>query len=216
MISLYSTPAIDLQAFNKTFLVAPPPPPPAAAPVRVISRPRHLLLVNSKLIAPVIIPKHVAILKEAPPLEPSAILSEQTGGVPGGVPGGRLGGVLGGILSGTRTMVPPPPPLPKALKQSGPIPVGGFVKPPQLIRDVTPSYPLLAREARIQGDVVLDAVLDKHGDVTQLQLVSGNALLVPAAMHAVEDWKYEPTLLDGQPVSVEMHITVQFRLGEEG
>ena len=78
-----------------------------------------------------------------------------------------------------------------------------------------PIYPALARDARIQGTVVMDSVIDANGNVTQLKLVSGHPLLVTAAFNAVQQWKYEPTRLNGVPVAVEMHVTVHFNLGSD-
>jgi protein TonB len=81
-----------------------------------------------------------------------------------------------------------------------------------LIQKVEPQYPTLARSARVQGDVVLSAVIDTNGQITNLQLVSGHPMLVPAAIAAVKQWRYKPYLLNGQPVEVETTITVIFSL----
>jgi protein TonB len=81
-----------------------------------------------------------------------------------------------------------------------------------LIQKVEPQYPPLARAARVQGDVVLSAVIDTNGQITNLQLVSGHPMLVPAAIAAVKQWRYKPYLLNGQPVEVETTITVIFSL----
>ena len=81
-----------------------------------------------------------------------------------------------------------------------------------LIQKVEPQYPTLARSARVQGDVVLSALIDTNGQITNLQLVSGHPMLVPAAIAAVKQWRYKPYLLNGQPVEVETTITVIFSL----
>ena len=81
---------------------------------------------------------------------------------------------------------------------------------PRLIRKIQPQYPELAKETRTQGVVVLDCVIDQQGNVTQMKLVSGHPLLVQAALNAVRQWKYQPTLLNGIPVAVEMEVTVKF------
>ena len=85
---------------------------------------------------------------------------------------------------------------------------------PRLIRKIEPVYPALAKTTRTQGAVVLDCIIDEHGNVTQMKLVSGHPLLVEAAFAAVQQWKYQPTLLNGTPVAVEMHVTVNFVLGD--
>jgi protein TonB len=81
-----------------------------------------------------------------------------------------------------------------------------------LIHRVEPPYPTLAQVARIQGDVVLQAIIDKDGNIQDLALVSGHPMLVKAAMEAVRQWRYHPYELNGQPVEVETTITVIFTM----
>jgi protein TonB len=211
LLPLCYTQALNLPEFERTLLIMPPPPPPPppAAPVRVIVKPKASLFENGRLIAPKAIPKHVEIVKEAreEPPGPAGI----AGGVPGGVPGGALGGVLGGVIG--NGMVPPPPSPPKAAASNRVLRVGGKVQAPRLIQELQPTYPALAKETRTQGVVVLDCVIDERGNVTQMKLVSGHPLLVQAALDAVRQWKYQPTLLNGQPVAVEMHVNVIFSMG---
>jgi len=211
LIPLYYTHTIDLPQFEKTFLVVPPPPPPPPpAAVHIIHAQPQSFFHENKLLAPRFIPKKIAQIKEqATNTQPA--FSGVAGGVPGGIPGGQLGGVLGGILGGTHTMVPLPPP--KNAGHAGPYHVGGRVQAPRLVQLVQPVYPPLAKMARIQGDVQIDSVIDEHGDVTQMKVVSGSPLLVTAALEAVEQWKYQPTLLNGEPIPVEMIVTVHFNLG---
>jgi TonB family protein len=82
----------------------------------------------------------------------------------------------------------------------------------QLITKVPPVYPPVARQARIQGAVILKVEINKSGDVESMQLVSGHPLLAPAAIEAVKQWKYKPFLLNGDPVAVETNVTVSFTL----
>ena len=208
LLPLCYTQAFNLPDLEKTILVAPPPPPPPRSEVRVVAKPKASLFDNGKLVAPRAIPKHVQILKEAP--EESTGAEGAPGGVLGGVPGGTLGGVLGGILSSGNPPIPPPP---EPVKSNGPVRVGGRVQAPALVRRVNPIYPPLAKATHTQGTVVLDCIIDKHGNITQMRFVSGHPLLVPAAFAAVQQWKYQPTLLNGSPVAVEMHVTVTFLLG---
>lgn len=213
LLPLLYTQAINMPQFEKTLLVAPPPPPPPPpppAPVHVIEQPPKSFFTAGKLFAPKFIPKQIAQVKEeAPPPEPAS--SGVDGGVPGGVPGGQLGGVLGGILGGSGKATPPPP---KPAAHKGPYRVGGNVQAPKLIQRVQPVYPPLARQARIQGDVVIESVIDMQGRVTQMKVVSGSPLLVQAAEQALEQWRYQPTLLNGQPVAVDMLVTLHFTLGQ--
>lgn len=213
LLPLYFTNAIDIHQLQNTFLVAPPPPappPPPPAAVRIAPRMPKSFFEQGKLIAPRVIPKQVAQIKEAAP--PPEADSGVMGGVVGGVPGGQLGGVLGGILGGTGH-VPAPPPKPVAHK--GPYRVGGRVQAPKLIQEVQPTYPPLAKQARIQGDVVIDSVIDTQGHVTHMKVMSGSPLLVEAAEQALAQWRYQPTLLNGQPVAVDMLVTLHFQLGQD-
>jgi protein TonB len=215
LLPLYFTDAINIRQLQNTMLVAPPPPPPPPPPpaaVHIAPRVPKSFFTQGKLFAPRVIPKQIAQVKEeAPP--PEAADSGVAGGVPGEVPGGQLGGVLGGILGGTGTVPAPPPPKP--VVHRGPYRVGGRVQAPKLIQEVQPTYPPLAKQARIQGDVVIDSVIDTEGHVTQMKVVSGSPLLVDSAMRALEQWKYQPTLLNGQPVAVDMLVTLHFQLGQD-
>ncbi len=213
LLPLYFTNTLDFHAMETTYLVAPPPPspPPAPAPVvHVLPQPKHFFHSN-ELYAPHVIPKHIAEIKDL--ANASRAVAGVPGGVIGGVPGGQLGGVLGGILGNMGHRVPPPPR--KVAAPHGPYRVGGRVQAPRIVREVQPAYPALAKQARIAGTVVMDCVIDAHGNVTQLKLVSGHPLLVRAAFDAVQEWKYEPTRLNGEPVAVEMHVTVHFQLGSD-
>jgi protein TonB len=86
-----------------------------------------------------------------------------------------------------------------------------LLKPPRQTYSIDPEYPALARQAHISGTVVVEAVIDERGNVVQAHAVSGHPLLLSAALGAVFQWKYEPTSLNGQPVSVELRVLVVFR-----
>jgi protein TonB len=190
-----------------TFLVAPPPPPPpppppAAAPVHVVKAVSEM--VNGQLRTPTKIPEKVQMIKEdeAPPdLGAGGV----PGGVPGGIPGGSAGGVIGGILSSTHVDVPKVA-TPQRVRVSTGVATG------LLIKKVTPNYPQLAKQARIQGQVVLRAEISKDGTIQNLQLISGHPMLTAAAIEAVKQWRYKPYLLNGEPVAVETEVIVNFSL----
>ncbi|HZW79798.1 MAG TPA: TonB family protein [Candidatus Deferrimicrobiaceae bacterium] len=190
-----------------TFLVAPPPPPPppppAAAPIKIVHQ-IQTDIVNGALRTPTKIPQKIQMIKEdeAPPQMASAGV---VGGVPGGIPGGQMGGVIGGIISSTPVAVPHVA-TPQRVRVSAGVTSG------LLIRKVNPSYPPLARQARISGTVVLRAVISKDGSIENLSLVSGHPMLAPAAIEAVKQWKYKPYLLNGEPVEVDTEIQVNFTL----
>ena len=136
------------------------------------------------------------------------------GGIPGGVPGGTPGGVIGGIISSVPQAAPPPPPVVAAPKPVAPqrIRVGGNVQQAKLLNQPKPVYPPLAKQARIQGTVRFNAIIGRDGAIANLQVVSGHPLLVPSALEAVRQWKYQPTLLNGEPVEVVTQIDVNFTL----
>lgn len=210
LLPLFFTNALGVHQAETTYLVAPlPPPPPApAAVVHPIQQPKHLFA-NNRLYSPRYIPKRIAQIKD---LSSSQTVAGVPGGVIGGVPGGQLGGVIGGILGGIGR--PSPPPAAKPVQHLGPYHVGGLVQAPRLILKVLPVYPTLAKAIHMTGDVVIESVIDTSGNVTQMKLLSGPPLLTNAAFNAVSQWKYQPTLLNGVPVPVEMEVTVHFTLGE--
>jgi len=159
-----------------------------------------------KLVAPKVIPKDVKIIKEdAAPPDMGGI----SGGVPGGVAGGSMGGVIGGVIGSVGT-APPPPPRPTVTRTR----VGGAVQNAKLVNRVQPIYPPLARQTRISGTVRLHAIIAKNGSVEQLTVESGHPLLVQAALDAVKQWRYQPTLLNGEPVEVDTEIDVIFSLAQ--
>ncbi len=214
LAALYYTDTINLKQLTATLLVAPPPPPPPPpAPAGVVKAqaPRHVFVSGGKLLAPTVIPKQIAEIKEAP-MEPDS-LGGVAGGVPGGVPGGQMGGVLGGVLGGVMNTAARPLALPTG-KPSAPVRVGGRVRPPKALVQTLPVYPVIARQARVQGQVQIDAVLDEQGNVIDMKVVSGPPLLYLAALNALRNWKYEPTYLNDQPIAVEMIVTVTFQLNQ--
>jgi len=207
LLPLIFTEALPKQQLM-TFLVAPPPPPPppppAAAPVKIV-KVIQTDIVNGALRTPTKIPQKIQMIKEdeAPP--PVMASSGVVGGVPGGIPGGQMGGVIGGIISSTPMAVPKVA-TPQRVRVSQGVSTG------LLVRKVNPNYPPLARQARIQGSVLLQAEISKTGDIQNLRLISGHPMLAPAAIEAVKQWKYKPYLLNGEPVEVETQVQVNFTL----
>jgi len=194
-----------------TFLIAPPPPPPpppaAAAVQRIVHQIQTDMLNNGQLRTPTRIPQTVQMIKEEEAPPPMAATGGVVGGVPGGIPGGQLGGVIGGIISATSNLAAVP-----KLATVQRIRISQGVTKGLLIHRVEPVYPPLAMAARVQGEVLLKAVIDVNGNIQNLQLISGHPMLVPAAISAVQGWKYKPYLLNGQPVEVETMVTVIFSL----
>jgi protein TonB len=212
MIPLMMTATLPKSTLTVSLTAPPPPPPPppppaAAPPVRVIRR----VTVEDIMKAPTVIPKTIARIKEEAAPPPQANVGV-VGGVPGGVPGGSAGGVIGGIIGGVGN-APPPPPPPKASTPKR-IRVGGQVESAKLMFQPKPEYPPLAKMARIQGTVRLEALISKDGTIQDLKTISGHPLLVKSAIDAVSRWRYQPTLLNGEPVEVVTEIDVNFTLSE--
>jgi protein TonB len=177
--------------------VAPPPPPPpaprAASAPKVSVRP---VVQNNAFVAPVEVPQEI---KPEEGLD-LGVEGGVAGGVEGGVPGGVVGGVVGGLPD-----APPPPPQ-QAVR------VGGQIKEPKKLKNVTPEYPDIAKQARVQGVVILECTISPQGKVTDVKVLRGIPLLDQAAIDAVRQWVYTPTLLNGVPVPVIMTVTVNFKL----
>jgi TonB family protein len=130
---------------------------------------------------------------QAPALDPS-----------GAAPGSNA---LPGISSPNAASLPSP-----EMRPEGPVKIGGEVKEPKLLTVITPQYPPAARASGTQGDVVVETTIDKSGNVVRMHTVSGPSILRPAALDALRRWKYEPSRLDGEPVEVQMQVTIKFRL----
>lgn len=176
----------------------PPPPPPPAAGARVVPKaPAAARLPEStKLTAPVEIPQ------EMPP--PETLSFGVEGGVPGGVEGGVPGGVVGGIVGGLPAEAPPPPA--KVVR------VGGMLRAPKILHRVQPEYPELARAARLQAMVILEAHVGTSGLVQDVKVLRGQPLFDAAAIAAVKQWRYVPLLLNGQPTEFILTVTIVFNL----
>jgi len=201
LIPLIYTEALP-KAMLATLLVAPPPPPPPPPPAQVqtVRKTQVHLMDAGKLMAPKAIPKNITIIKEE--ADPDMGVG---GGVLGGVAGGSLGGAIGGVIGGM-----PAQPKPTASR----IKVGGNVTAARLQHTVSPVYPALARQPPMSGTVRLHAIIAKDGTVQQLEVLSGHPLLVQSALDAVRQWRYQPTLLNGEPVEVDTTVDVIFSLNQ--
>jgi protein TonB len=203
IIPLVQSDALPKAAMSIVSIPLPPPaaPPAAAPPHNTV----HKVTLEELQKEPVVIPKTIPNIKE-PPAPPSNYIGV-LGSVPG-APGIRPDGVISSVV-GVTAAPPPPPSKPNT---PGRVHVGGRVEQANLIYGPKPEYPPLARMARIQGAVRLQALIATDGTIKGLQVISGHPLLVKAALEAVEQWRYQPTLLNGQPVEVETEIEVNFAL----
>lgn len=195
----------------------PSPPPPAgakASEMRVAQAPQTRQSADGRMFEPPRVPAAVHRFVDAP--EPEAQGTGVEGGVGSGVPGGSPDGVIGSFLRSLEGPPPPPerPAAQELRRESAPvrIRVGGEVQDALLVHRVMPVYPAIAKQTRTQGVVILTAVISREGRIAQLQVVSGNVLLVQAAIDAVKQWRYRPTMLNGEPVEVLTSIQVNFTL----
>jgi TonB family protein len=139
------------------------------------------------------------------------------GGSAGAGTGGRIGsggfGVVGGVVGGLSAAPPPPPPPPPPPGWAqGAIRVGGNVHAPTKTKHVNPEYPAIAQSARVQGVVIIEAIVGPDGRVLDQRILRSIPLLDQAALDAVKQWEFTPTLLNGAPVPIIMTVTVQFTL----
>jgi periplasmic protein TonB len=199
----------DVRPFISLSLPSPPPPLPPEHVNRVASSSSARSGPRKAFTAPVHIVNLSEIrdigLVEAPP----AFASSVENGVPGGT------GVPSAFGQMFREPHAPKPLVAELTKiPAKPMPVGGDVQGARLLRKVMPIYPTLARQVRVSGTVQLIGVIAKDGSIQQLQVVSGHPLLVGAALDAVRQWIYRPTLLNGQAVEVIAPISVFFTLSQ--
>jgi protein TonB len=215
---LVLVPLIYTQALPKQWLISemhiPPPPgrPPGRPAGRPAPPPRHPAV--DPVTAPPTIPPVIATIIEAPEPPQAGVVQGPwvTGGIPGGPPDGVLNGVIGSPFGGKEP--PPPPPVVHAAPKQQLYRVGGDVIAARALSQPPPIYPPLATMARIQGTVVLQAIIGIDGAIKDLKVLSGHPLLARAARDAVRTWRYQPTLLNSDPVEVLTEIDVNFKLGE--
>lgn len=200
----------DMMTFVVNVAAPPPPPPPAESPKRAAVKPSPAKRrpppspepppqrpVTTPVQAPDEILEETGFEDEVAAFEnPTAL---------GGIEGGLAGGVIGGSETGTPPPAPPPPP--------SPVRVGGNITPPQLTHRVEPEYPSLARRAKIQGIVILEATVDERGRVTDVSTLRSHPLLQNAAVDAVRQWRYQPLVLNGIPTPFVLTVTVSFSTG---
>lgn len=204
-------PLVHTEALPKASLAFVWMPSPPAAPPRAAASPRvpvqQVSLAELEK-APTVIPSTITMIKEQPSPPSNSV---PVGGLPGVGPGGPSDEVLNSIIG--MGAVPPPPPKakPQTIQR---VLRGGDVEAARLIYGPRPDYPQLARIARVQGTVRLEALIATDGTIKGLKVISGHPLLIRAALEAVEQWRYQPTLLNNQPVEVETDIDVNFTLGQ--
>lgn len=186
-------------------LLAPAPAPATtpAPPHPNLSSAVQNSAMSIRLVSPSQIPATISTLAEAAPpqpaVDPFSIGVDHATGEPG-----ARGNVFDSIGGSGQVLPPPPAPVHHP-------PVSRMMEG-NLIFRVQPDYPSLARQVRVQGQVVLRAVISREGAIENLQVLSGHPMLVKAAVDAVRQWRYRPYLLNGEPVEVETEVKVNFIL----
>jgi len=203
IVALVSIPLLSVDKGPKVeiiraFLAPPPPPPPAqrAAPESPGSRRRSLTRFGpNTLVAPFEIPSEIA--------EEQLGETGVEGGVEGGTRGSAVGGVVGGVLGGVLDNI--------AKEMEQPLRVSE-IRQPKLVKQVLPIYPEVARQARVEGIVVVEATTDRFGRVIDVKILRSIPLLDQATIDAVRQWIYEPMIINGRPRGVIFTVTANFRL----
>jgi len=131
---------------------------------------------------------------------------------PSGVGGDSMPACLGCDFGGLGPIETGPPHAGNGGGAGGPVRIGGVIREPRKLRHVDPIYPEIARAARVQGAVDLECTLTPEGNVSNLRVLSGHPLLDAAALYAVQQWRFTPTLLNGVPVPVILTVRVRFEL----
>jgi protein TonB len=205
LLPLLYTQALPPLTWTST-LVAPAAAPSAPRPP-VVRNPHAAasnLSPDGRIIAPRFVPREIARFDESTVPPPVDLGTLGVLGSPGSST--ARSGVFAAIGGGLNPVPLPPPTL------SAPPPRVSRMMEGNLIYRVQPQYPPLARQARVQGTVVLRAMISREGKIENLQVESGHPLLVQSAINAVFEWRYRPYYLNNQPVEVETRITVNFTL----
>lgn len=201
---LYTQGLPQLQLISALIAPAPPPAPPPSGQVRNAHQTTSNVTSDGRVIAPRFVPReilHVDELSAPPPVDLGGL------SVSGGIGNSMArNGVFDSIARELNAIVPPPP-----TPSVHPLRVSRMMEG-NLVYRVQPQYPTLARQARVQGAVILRAVITREGKIANLQVVSGHPLLVQSAMDAVLQWRYRPYYLNKEPVEVETQVTVNFTL----
>ena len=207
LIPLLYTPGLPHLQFIAA-LVAPTPPPgvPASEPARRARETSSNMSRDGQIFAPPSVPKEIFEVDETMAPPPVDLSGLSVSGGPGN--SGARNGVLDSMGRGLPVVVLPPSPPTLSVP---PARVSRMMEG-NLIYRVQPVYPPLARQARVQGIVVLRAMISREGKIENLQVVTGHPLLAKSAVDAVLQWRYRPYYLNSQPVEVETQVTVNFTL----
>lgn len=212
--TIYATDVLPVPRDVITFVSVAPPPPPPPPPAPPAAEP----VVEKPVVKKPVVTRPAPVIAKAPvaaPIEAPDTIAPETGleggeftapAIEAGFEGGLPGGVAGGIVGGFDTAPPPPPP-------AKPVRVGGEISAPKLAYRVEPEYPSIAVAAQMEGTVILEATVDETGEVRDAKVLRSRGILDAAALEAVQQWRYEPLMLNGTPTPFVLTVTVSFSLG---
>ena len=192
MVPLVASDAVILPARFVVIYSAPPLPPPLPRPTAVAKE----SLPVAKPSVPVEAPQGITAESPIQSTSDPVAGSEYNAGL---VPGGEFSGLLSS-------------PIPASVPEQVPVRPGGDIQRPMKVKDVAPTYPAIARAARVQGIVIVEATIGPTGKVQDARILRSIPLLDAAALDAVRQWEFTPTRLNGIPIAVVMTVTVDFRL----
>ena len=204
LIALIVWPLLHPEALPKqvmaALMVAPPAPTPAPPPAIPTAHIKSEM-VSTELLAPSRIPKAIKLVQESSLPSMEGVVEDLSSNTPG-----SISTIIGSVGTGAAIVVKPTPP--KKMSISSGVMAGN------LLVKTMPQYPAIAKAARIQGVVVLQATISSTGLIENIRIISGPPMLQQAAVDAVRSWRYKPYLLNGEPVEVETTVNVVFNLGE--
>jgi protein TonB len=214
LVPLIYTEALPKEVWTEVLRAPSPPPPPSSVGTQASRRATRGVSSNELLKAPPSIPPTIAQIHDEP--LPPAQLPSTFIGVPGGISDGQSNAGLDPALRNILRNAMPPPPPPQRSEVAPPvrIRVGGIVSAARLIYQPKPEYPEFAKMTRTEGTVEFEAVIGEDGTIEELKVLRGHPILVRAALDVVRRWRYQPTLLNGEPIQVVTEITVNFKLAE--
>jgi protein TonB len=225
--ALILIPLLQTQAVPPVAL--PPPVVSLGAPVRIIKlaatpssgrATTHPVspAVSDAVFAPTAVPDKIAYVNDAIDVASLESLNLGTSSGPGGPLGTGIPGVSFSVAPPTIAAPPQPPPTPPTppaapkLQRVEPIRVSSTLQASRLLWKVDPVYPQLAKLAHVEGTVIAEARITQGGTVDSLRIISGNPLFFQSVLEAVKQWRYDPTILNKEPIDVITTITVNFRL----
>ena len=200
LISYFYPVALPRHALMMRLLAPPPPPMRTELPAHTAATRAASPMILATLTAPTVVPRHAAMVNDRPP---GAI----------DVSGGKHDSGMGLPDALWRTAVPRPAVVEPSPRQ-GPLRISAGVAAGRLIAPIRPMYPVIARSARIQGIVIIEATISKEGMVEHARVVRGHPMLADAALNAIVQARYLPYKLNGNPIEVETTIQVVFTLNE--